>query len=260
MRVERTCWLVVGCLLFSALNAEADRFPTASLEATAEPIQAGGAPVIFTLTVRNTGTVPITYWCAGPGDFPDAATYSAWVIPADKPRQWKPATLSNGQSPDASGHSETIVPGVSKTFHSAMQPLPPGGYRITFSCDADGVHSGGHLKVVQWPGMRTTQSVQVEIRDDAALSAHLDQSIIAGVRGNDPFAAHLARTWFRTDVRDALMKDLTGTDPVAADRASEALWQNVPFADDQPPSDLAPAVADAIVHRLTPPRIALTKA
>jgi hypothetical protein len=230
--------------------------PTASLEVIANPIQPSGAPILLTVTVKNTGSVPISYWWCGPGGYPDTEDFSAMVTPLDPWQASGYMALSNGQyfqatfnSPPSggSGRLVEVSPGRSVSFPAAIVPVPCGVYRISVAGHAN-IRVNHGQALTTWPVTKSAKRVTVEIRDDAGLAAARDTQVLAGVRANDPFAKHVASNWPRMRVREALIEDLMGDNIVQADCAAEGLWGN----EEAPPAD-APIVTRAILKHLKPP-------
>lgn len=247
MYQRRIGLLVVG--LFACASPAAAALPAATLEIQGDPLQPANAPVLLELVVRNTGTTPISYWCAGPGDYPDARDFAAIVFSARPRGPLIPTDLSNGQSDEAAGKAFEVVPGRTIRFPVAMPPLPPGEYDIKVACGFDGRMQGRIMKVVTWPAMRSASALHLSVRDDKQLIAVRDVSIVAKVREHDPFARHVASTWPRLSVRRELEKDLAGDDIVAADRAADGLW-----GDGAPAANDGPLVARVILKHLDPPK------
>lgn len=213
-------------------------------------MQPANAPVLLELVVRNTGPVPLSYWCGGPGDYPDATEFIATISRTDRPSIPGKSPLSNGQQPDGPGRAFVIAPGRTIRFPAAVRPLlPPGEYDVAVACAPVGRMQDGVVKVVTWPAMTSAKAFHVSVRDDAQLLAGRDQNIVAKVRAHDPFARHVATTWPRRPVRAALIKDLTGDDIVAADRAADGLWGDL-----APASVDGPLVAEVILKHLQPPK------
>ncbi|HEY2584794.1 MAG TPA: hypothetical protein VGI81_03390 [Tepidisphaeraceae bacterium] len=224
--------------------------PAATLEIQGDPVQPANAPVLLELAVRNTGPAPISYWCAGPGDYPDATDFIATISRTDRPGIPGRSPLSNGQQPDGLGRAVQIAPGRTLRFPAAVRPLlPPGEYDIAVACDRAGRMQDGVVKVVTWPAMQSARAFHLSVREDPQLLAARDASIVAKVRDHDPFARHVSSTWPRRPVREALIKDLTGDDVVAAGRAAEGLW-----GDGLPPGIDLPLIARVILKHLDPPK------
>jgi hypothetical protein len=251
MKLARTHWLLIGLLGWTPLVSgndagPEDQRPRASLEVHGEPEQPAEAPVILLLTVRNTGKVPIIYWCGAPGEYPDASDYSAYLRHVGDRSSEAAVPLSDGQYTGTSASSRQIAPGKSLTFPAALPPLHVGAYLIWVEGEAEGRHENDHLKVVQWPATLTGRDFTLRIRADAALAAHRDELMIKRVRANDHFAHFLSRKYPRKAVREALVKDLDGADAVVADRAADGLWTATEDAGD------GAIIAAAIVHHLNP--------
>jgi hypothetical protein len=224
--------------------------PAGALEVRGEAVQPANAPVLLELVVRNTGPAPIIYWCAGPGEYPDGAEFTAAIRRTDLRSVPGRSELSNGQHPDGAGRAYEIAPGRALRFPAAVRPpLPPGEYDISVECAAAGTMHDGAVRFVTWPAMRSANAFHVTVRDDPKLLAARDARIVAQVREHDPFARHVASTWPRLPVREELVKDLTGDDIVAADRAADGLW-----GDRAPAGIDGPLVAKVILKHLQPPK------
>jgi hypothetical protein len=250
MDCRRIVWALIFMLTCASDVSAAHSHLTASLQISADPVQPEGAPVLLMLTVRNTGREPISYWCGGPGEYPDAGDFFANLKRVDAIRfYWpEPKVFSNGQSRDGAGRLLEVPPGRTLQFPVAFEPVPQGIYIITVEGNADGRMQNGAIRFVTWPAMQSNDAVTVEIRADQKLATARDTQTIAKVRANDPFAKYVASNWPRKQVREALIDDLMGEDAVKADRAIEGLW-----GDGEPPKADAPIVVRAIVKHLKPP-------
>ena len=229
---------VVALMAWASSALAANDVCTASLEVTADQVQPANAPILLTLTVRNTGKTPIRYWWSGPSDDPDARDFTATVIDRKSGTSSRMA-LSNGQTPEAAGRSREILPGRFVRLPAAMPPMPPGDYTVNVVRDAD---------EIDWPSMKVGVAVTVQVIADQDLLAARDHHIIASVRANDPFAQYVAASWSRKPVKDALIEDLKGANVVAADRAADGLWFGA-----EPSQDDGAIVAGAILHHLNAP-------
>ena len=245
MGYGRMALIAMGVLTRVAVACGAS--PTASLTVSGDAVQPAGAPVILQLSVRNTGKSRISYWCAGPGEYPDAAVFVATVAPVGAPGKPLKLILDNGQW-SGPGRAFDLAPGRSITFPATIGPVLPGRYRITIEGAAQGRGEGDALKAITWPATRSDNALEFEVRHDNPLAGARDAHIVAGVRANEPFARHLASTWPRKGVRDALVVDLAGDDVVAADRAADGLW-----GDADPAAVDGPLVASVILKHLAPP-------
>ena len=247
-------WRSISCALaglltcFACARADVHNAPAASLRVTADALQPSDAPIVLELTIQNTGATRLSYWCGGPGDYPDCDDFVATVTRRGPAETVARIRLANGQSAGGAGRAFEVAPGASVHFPAALGPLPRGSYKIEVEGAARGRERDGLIVAADWPATRTLDAIGVEVRDDPRLAAARDAGVLAKIRAHDPFARCLAVTWPRAAVREALAADLTGDDAVAADRAADGLWG------DRPPdkSDL-PLVARAIDQHLQPP-------
>jgi hypothetical protein len=237
----RIAGVVVG--LAACISAAASPRPTASLTIVGDPIQPAGTPIVLKLLIRNTGAARMSYWCSGPGEYPDASEYVATVEKIGDIGPHQRLILNNGQKPGADGLAIDLAPKRSLEFPATLGPLAPGTYQIWVT-GADFATNN----VVTWPATASDVAFQFEVRHDNDLAAAWDSNMIARVRANDPFARYLSATWPRRAVRDALVADVTGDDVVAADRAADGLW-----GDAAPAKVDGPLVARAILKHLKPP-------
>lgn len=239
--------VIFSMLSWSACAAEAHA-PAAVLEASADDVQPAGAPILLSLVARNTGGVPISYWCGGPGEYPDAADFAATIwsdAPHAKPMR---VPLSNGQHSNDAGAAREVPQGRSVRFPAALPPLPPGVYHVTIDGAAQGRREWKVLRAITWPETRTEQVLRVEVRDDPKLLDARNRWLLDAIRADDPFAQHLSATWPAGEgVRRALVKDLMGDNVVAADRAADGLWGEGSPAESDPA-----VVAGALVKHLKP--------
>lgn len=237
----RIAGVVVG--LAACISTAASPRPTASLSIRGDAIQPAGTPIVLKLLIRNTGAARMSYWCSGPGEYPDASDYIATVERVGDTDPPQKLILANGQKPGADGLAIDLAPKRSLEFPATLGPLAPGTYRVTVT----GAGSASS-NVLTWPATVCDIPFQFEVRHDNDLSAARDANTIARVRANEPFARYLSATWPRRAVREALVADLSGDDVVAADRAADGLW-----GDAEPAKVDGPLVARTILKHLKPP-------
>ncbi len=166
----------------------------------AESAQPADAPILITVTLTNSGNKSITYWCGGPGNYPDAASYKARVT--DSQGKVREVRLSNGQAQAGSGAYEEIKPGQTVVMPAALAPLPPGRYTIQ-------VGRG--------------KSAQVMVKRDPQLARKRDQDILKRIRKGEPFAQHVAAEYPNKAVGQALFQDLLSEDRQIAFHAAFTL-------------------------------------
>jgi hypothetical protein len=236
----------MGLFSFMCVAHAQPTVPSAAITISGDPVQPAGAPTIVRLTILNTGHMPISYWCSGPGEYPDAQEYIATVVgPAGSSQR---LVLSNGQHPAGDGRAMDVAPGKSIQFPATLGILAPGAYCLSVDCAEQAWGGSGRGAIVTWPATHSTKDYQFEVRPDNELAAAGDAMIVARVRVNDPFARMISATWRRRAVRAALVEDLTGDDIVAADRAADGLWGEA-----DPAKVDGPLVASVILKHIKPP-------
>jgi hypothetical protein len=219
--------------------------PQASLAVVGDAVQPAGSPVIIELVVRNTGTAPMSFWCGGPGEYPDAADYSA-IITSTLGRD-EQIVLANGQHLQGNGRLISVVPGGVIRVPAALGIVAPGSYRLLVSGGQQRWDGAARGRIVTWPVTQTAHGFEFQVSGDAACLAARDAQIIADVRANRAFAKFVTSKWPTRGQRQALVSDLTGDDIVAADRAAEGLWQ-----DNAPAKEDGPLLAKVILKHLAP--------
>jgi len=240
-------WALI-CLFASCDASIARAELAATLKVTADPVQPAHVPILLTLTIRNAGTEPISYWRGSAGGYPDASSFTAAISYAGRTRTVLADRLSNsnGQFASGAGRMRALKPGESASFPAALRPLPPGTYSIYVAGEPQGRVENGRFGDIWFPAT-WSQPLRVEIRYDEKLAAGRDADLIARVRKGDPFAQHVAARFPRPQVQKALEQDLSGDDIVAAEGAMDALWP-----DYNPSTDAAPLIAKAIRSHLKP--------
>jgi hypothetical protein len=250
MRSNSLVITTIACLTgFTVSIAAAGTAPSATLSIAAESIQPSGVPIVITLTIKNTGPVPIAYWCGGPGEYPDAKDYCAKLRSIDGAESGSNVMrLFNGQQSDGAGRIHPIAVGEVAQMPAVLEALPIGKYQVIAGCRAYGHFEDNTLRKVEWPAQLTVQPVEIEIRDDGALRDQRDQQLLSRVRAADPFSHWLAATYPRPAVHTALSEDLMSANVIVAERAMDGLWgANAPSETD------APLVLKAIQTHLKPP-------
>ena len=220
----------------------------ATLDVTADPVQPAGLPILLTLSVRNTGTEPISYWCGAAGGYLNAGGFIANISYANGTRVILSERLSNSNGEFAwdAGRMHELRPGESFSFPAALRSLPAAKYSIRFSGDAQGRVENGHFADLWFP-QTSSAPLKVEVRKDEKLAAARDADLIAKLRKGDAFAQHVAAHFPRPEIRKALEQDLAGDDLIAAGSAIDTLWP-----DYNPPADAAPLIARAIRSHAKP--------
>jgi RNA polymerase sigma factor (sigma-70 family) len=183
-------------------------FPDATIDLKADATQPAGVPVLVTVTLRNTGKKPLTYWCGGPGRYP--GLFNTLVSIVDDKNNESISVLTNGQYMQGSGILESIPPGESATFPAMLQWVRAGKYTIRVG---DG------------------KPARVTVKDDPELLKRWKEDLLKRVRQGEPIAQHVARAALSSALGEALLEDLLSEDEKHAEQAAFTLV----MADTLPP-------------------------
>ena len=226
------------CVSLAGATSASEAVGQAMLFLSADPIQPAGEPVVFRVTLYNPSAAPIRYWWCGPAEYPPPAHLLVYCQPVAPGHRKIAAPLFNGQSSDGAGRIRMILPGSSISMPAVILPLAVGRYGVLVTSDGS----------ADWPAVRPSESIQIEIRDDAKLLAARFDWVTAGVRSGNPFAQYISAGFPRPQTTDALRRDLLGGDIIAAERAMDGLW-----GEDGPGEKDAGLVAEALRRHTTPP-------
>ena len=110
----------------------------ATVSAAAEARQPAGRPLVFTLTVRNQGPAPLTWYDGGPGEGPDGTCFRASVTGADG--QSHPVALWNGHQLNAYAAFvlHALAPGNAQTVEVFAANPGPGSWTYAIAIDPSG--------------------------------------------------------------------------------------------------------------------------
>ncbi|MGA2498213.1 MAG: hypothetical protein ABSH20_10755, partial [Tepidisphaeraceae bacterium] len=163
--------LVVSWLAVVAAGAPQDE-PRATLTVKVQQRQVVGVPILLELTVKNTGTRAITYWCGGPDIYPGAHPFEAIIV--DERGQEQRMELSNGQYVKGSGQGRTIETDTVMTFPAAMAGLPAGKYTLRSVV--------GESDRDAWPEMEAKVEQKLEVRVDPDAQRTFGEELLGRVR------------------------------------------------------------------------------
>lgn len=180
-----------------------------------------GRPVVFELTITNTGQTAFHYWCGGPELYPDAAAFRAELKNSSGRKIESP--LSNGQYDQGSGGDQPIPPATSVMLPCVMNALPIGTWQVGVVGDQDGYLKEGKT-VITWPSLKAEKTKSVLVRDDPELVAEYDKGLLSEIRKGNPFAVHVAKQYGLTHLLLPLLDDLLLDDADQAFRAAAALY------------------------------------
>lgn len=199
-------WLSVAAAQ-PASTPTSDTEPIASLSVAVDGPLLANFPVQLKLTIKNHGEIPMSYWCAGPGDYPSAYPFAATITDATGTTRKVP--LHNGQGMEGSGTDYEITD--TQSLPAAFDPLPPGTYRLRvlwiprYFCAGDPetgrraaaevltkLHGDDELsKGLSALGSRPF-IIRVEENPAAVVAA--EKQLLARAE-NDPFARHVAESY-----------------------------------------------------------------
>jgi hypothetical protein len=163
-------------------------------------------PLLFNLTVINTGKTPISYLCGGPGEYPKARPFVVSVT--DHLGRLQQLRLHNGQYEVGSAERLAITHKV--TFPAACDPLPPGTYTLQIAAKADYEKIDGKSVEVR-PAMTAAPITVTIVEDRKALVAA--ESDLRAQESKDPFARHVAEVYSIDPIVATWLEDLLNDDP-----------------------------------------------
>jgi hypothetical protein len=169
-------------------------------DVTAESKQPASAPILLTVTIKNTGKQPVRYpLLMGKGEYPNAGWFKAKIT--DSVGDVQEAEMSNDLSDGGggSGGLSQILPGQSIEMPAAILAMPAGVYKIQ---------------------VREGRITQVTIKDDKELARKRTQEMLARIRKGDAFAQHVAGRYPTDELTEALCQELFSDDIQAANRAA----------------------------------------
>ncbi len=144
-------------------------------------------PLLFKLTITNTGNAPLYYWCGGPGGYPTATPFV--MTATDKHGQIRKIRLSNGQYVQGSGANLEIRD--DQNMPAACLPLPAGVYTIQIAASA--FFEDNAKKIELRPAM-SSKPMTITIVDDPK-SVDLANRRILDREKDEPFARHVAECY-----------------------------------------------------------------
>ena len=157
----RFIMLMLAPLLAIAKVAEKD-IRQGTMSVNLSKVVPSGRPIIFELTILDTGQKPFYYWCVGPGLYPGTQVFQAESKSATG--QTCESQLTNGQYSQGSGHDRAVEPGTTIILPAAMEPLPVGDWQVSVKGDQDGYLRDG-TAVITWPGLHSETIDSLSVRD-----------------------------------------------------------------------------------------------
>ena len=196
--------------------------PSLAVSIHASAIQPADYPVVIALNLTGTDKGPFSYWCGGPGIYPNANIFTAQVT--DAKGQTQSINLENGQYSMGSGRDHEIKPGEVMEVPASLGLLTAGIY---------------HIQVGTGPEMK------VEVKNDFTLSEKRSQEILSGIHHDDPFQQFIGIHYHLKAIVDALQNDITGSDVALAEKAAQAFYSLNPK-----PENLVITITQAMQRQL----------
>jgi len=224
-------WIPCDVSASPASTQSSDHSLAGRLELAADGRQLTGRPVVLKARLTNIGATPISYWFAGPGDYPSARHFRIYLTGQDG--QTRAVVPTNGQYIRGSGMNREVKPGAMVEVPLALAPLPDGTWSVRVGSDEEYyLDQPSGKREVFWPAMPRSVPVKIEITQNAAAVAAWDRQLLNNVRQHNPFAKHLATAYHVDFVINAAISDLVGDDPKLAVAAADTLY----FVRPLPPS------------------------
>lgn len=193
-----------------------------SISVQAEGVQPAGYPVVVMLKLTAIGKTPFTYWCGGPGNYPNVDIFPT-KLTDDKGGE-KRVKLANGQYEMGSGGDEEIKPSQTMDVPASLGLLPVGSYSIQVG---DG------------------KAVKVEVKEDAQLAEKRKKDIVSEIHKGDPFQQFVTREYSLKPAIEVLQDDMMGNDLAAAENAAYTIYLIHPK-----PTGLATVITKALEQQL----------
>jgi hypothetical protein len=233
---------VLGCLGIAACSSVPDGSSAgakeaSNLRATIPSVWPAEVPLIFELTIVNTGDVSLSALNGGPGPFLPACGCEARIAAADGTTAERP--LTNGNRVGMTNAIVSLRPGEKTMFPAACAPLKPGSYAVRLI-------AGPRLGTSpEWPAM-TSEVKRLTIRDDAELARTIINDLLARARSGDAFAGYISVRFTITPVVEGLLADLSSENALAAWNAATVLERVGPSV----PPGWGPALKRGVARQL----------
>ena len=197
-RLAVPLFCVVIFVASSASAAEKPKQGKVSLTAKGKGEQVIGWPVVVELTLTNSGTEPIGWWCGGPDVYP-AAEHFTVEVRYGSDSDWHEVKPTNGQYVQGSGTTRQLKPGDSVAVPLAIPVI-----------NNDRVN-GISFRIVprDWHVDKSAKGY-VQTTDNPQDIDHLRARVIMAALTQQPaFDQHLASTYADAVVVDTLLKLVT---------------------------------------------------
>jgi hypothetical protein len=210
IKIEKIQGFLFLSTVFLGFNGFGQEFTPAnsSVSLKAEAVQSAGAPLLFTIRVKNISGQSIRFWNGGPGAYPNASNFAATVT--DQLGSTRPIILENWQYTVGSGRPLEVKREASIEFPAASAPLPPGTYSFS---------------------VEKSPPIQIVVRRDTQLEQTYESALLAGLHRENPFSQQVAAHYKNERISEALLQDLLSDDLKVAVTAADALYyfrENLP--------------------------------
>ncbi len=181
----------------NTIGRAADPPPPAAVQisAKADSDQPASWPLVVEITLTNSGTKAISWWCGGPDEYPGAEHFLVEV--RDGPKiDWHVVAATNGQYVEGSGTGRQLKPG-----ESIVVPL-------AFAVSKTDIVFF-RIKPRDWPAAAPAEGA-IRVRGDSrCVDARRARVIACVLTQSPPFWQHLAEHYADSVVIDAMLKLVT---------------------------------------------------
>jgi HEAT repeat protein len=178
------------------LQAFSDFPPNCSTDIRAEATQPAGGPILLTIILTNKGENPFAY----PPPYPNADWFTVQV--SKGPRKIHEIRPSNQWWGGTSGAMRNVEPGKSVEVPAAIDPLPPGTYKLQIG---------------------NGKSTEVTVKEESKLLRAREEDLHAKILKGDVFVDHVAAKYPSKPLLTLLLKELVSDDDLVVDRAASPL-------------------------------------
>ena len=199
--------------LFRMLPARADEAARGEVQLTAKADrdQPTGWPVLVEVTLTNSGTKAIAWWCGGGGETYPRAEEFAVEVRYGAHGNWHSVAATNGQPVQGSGFGRALKPGESIAVPLAI-PVDEKSGGVSF-----------RISPRQWHAATATEGFVRMHEDSGYADIRRAKVIHSALTRTPPFWRHLAKRYADEVVVDAMLKLVTVDNELIVGPAAQVL-------------------------------------